>query len=297
MIHKLIHYWHKRLSNNQKLRLGMTLLVKNEADIIAENIEFHSKQGVDCFTIMDNGSTDGTREILDTFKNKVDLLIIDQPDQSYQQAKWMTQLAFIARDKQKVDLVVSNDADEFWLAHSGNLKNHLFMRDSVVTIPRYNMALSTNATAKNYQFSDSNLVVKNPILFDKQTQINDPAIAMMLIKISPQTIVNPYGLWRLKGGNHRAKHAWNLINSRFEHEINVYHYPIRSFEQFENNIKNRARLLSSTPAKMGDHYRRWVKLYEQGRLQEEFDRFLLSESDISTLVKIGVLHQFNPFKN
>jgi hypothetical protein len=46
----------------------MTLLVKNEIDIIEDNIRFHAKQGVDCFAVMDNGSNDGTRELLENLK-------------------------------------------------------------------------------------------------------------------------------------------------------------------------------------------------------------------------------------
>ncbi len=115
---------------------------------------------------------------------------------------------------------------------------------------------------------------------------------MLLVKISPKTVINPHGLIRMKGGNHRAKHGWGLINKRNESAISVHHYPIRNYQQFENNIINRKRLLESTRARMGDHYRRWVRIYNEGGLEEEFQRFILSEEEIQVLLKLGILDRF-----
>ncbi len=290
MLHKTLQYWQHRISSHSTLRLAMSFLVKNEADIIEDNIRFHAAQGVQCFAVMDNGSDDGTREILENLKTEFDLHVIDQPDQSYQQALWMTELAEYCRTQLKADLVISNDADEFWQTEGeGSLHDYLNSIDSVVTVRRYNMALDSSVLRENYHYSDASLRVKNPIFYDSSAQINETAVAMLLIKISPKTIVNPHGLIRLKGGNHRAKHGWRLINARTEPGICVHHYPIRSYKQFERNIQNRKRLLETTDAKMGDHYRRWVRILNEGRLQEEFDRFILSQQEIDTLLKLGIL--------
>lgn len=45
-------------------KITMTLLVRNEQDIIAENIWFHHALGVDSFIVMDNLSTDATADIV-----------------------------------------------------------------------------------------------------------------------------------------------------------------------------------------------------------------------------------------
>ena len=45
----------------------MTLLVRDEADIIDDHIAFHLAAGVDFVIVADNGSTDGTTEILERY--------------------------------------------------------------------------------------------------------------------------------------------------------------------------------------------------------------------------------------
>jgi len=108
----LEYFLHKLDSKN--LNLVMTILVKNEADIIEANIRTHTKFGVDHFVIMDNNSTDGTREILSKLQKDFSIVIIDEKGY-YQQKRFMTQLAFEAKRRFKPDWIINSDADEFWL--------------------------------------------------------------------------------------------------------------------------------------------------------------------------------------
>lgn len=48
----------------------MTLLVRNEADIIETNLLFHRQMGVDGFIVTDNNSTDETANILRKYYEK-----------------------------------------------------------------------------------------------------------------------------------------------------------------------------------------------------------------------------------
>ncbi len=61
------------------VKLAMTLIVRNEADVIEDNLRFHRAQGVDFFIALDNGSTDGTVEILERHEQAGVLKLVRMP--------------------------------------------------------------------------------------------------------------------------------------------------------------------------------------------------------------------------
>ncbi len=274
------------------MKLVMTILVKNEADIIETNIRFHADQGVDSFLVMDNASDDNTPDILEKLSKDFDVHVVHNPSTDYQQEKWMTELAIKARKELGADLVISNDADEFWsAANSTSLKDALDSKDSVVTVPRYNFIQSREAMNADDPFWQCMNKVVSPIVYSRDDQLHRMGLAMPLVKISPKVIVNPKGLIKIKGGNHRAKHLRRWADRNTD-KIEVHHYPIRNYQQFEKNIKNRKRLLESDPdTRMGVHYKRWVDLLNQNQLASEFDDMSLSVGEIATLERVGVVNK------
>jgi len=282
----------------------MTILVKNEADIIETNIRTHANLGVDAFAVMDNNSDDGTREILTSLQKEFELIIIDEKG-NYQQAKWMKRLANIAKKELNADWIINNDADEFWIPQNGkSLKENLAFKGSVLTVNRYNMIL--DEACHGGDFFASTHYVKNPVSYSKQTLLDNENISLVLTKIGPKTIVNPNGLVEIRGGNHKAWHIANTYEylfkkydriSKFD-DIIVFHYQFRSYTQFEKNIKNRKILLASKKhIRMGAHYRRWVKLYNEGKLEKEFyERLCFNKNEVDVLKKYAIVKQDTAIK-
>jgi hypothetical protein len=99
--------------------LVMTLLVKNERDIIEANVNFHRARGVEHFIVTDNGSSDGTRDLLDMLAKSVPMTAWDEPGDDYSQHRWVTRMALWARDELAADWIINNDADEFWMTPDG----------------------------------------------------------------------------------------------------------------------------------------------------------------------------------
>jgi hypothetical protein len=103
------------------MRLAMTLMVRDEADIIEAMIEHHLQQGVDIIIATDNGSVDGTTEILERYAAAGTVDLRHHPVHDKRQAEMVTQMARDAKTLHDADWVLNADADEFWVPNNRSL--------------------------------------------------------------------------------------------------------------------------------------------------------------------------------
>lgn len=276
--------------NSQNFKIVMTILVKNEADIIEANIRTHACLGVDAFVVMDNSSNDGTREILESLQNEFEMLIVDETGY-YQQKKFMTKLAFLAKKEYSPDWIINNDADEFWIPeHGTSLKDHLGFKGGILRVDRFNMIPPIESVEKEDVFFDSIYEVANQIHYRnaKKRDSKKGDMSVLLGKASRKVMTNPHGLIKINSGNHSAEHI-AFWNKKISSDIKNYHYPIRSFKQFKKRILTRKEVYEKFPnAKIGDHYRMLINKYDNGKLEEEYNKFIFQENEIALLRQIGI---------
>jgi hypothetical protein len=103
----------------------MTLLARNEADIVDAQISFHLHAGVDFVVATDNRSDDGTTEILERYERAGVLHLIREGGDDMRQDEWVTRMARLAATEFGADWVINSDADEFWWPREGSLKDVL----------------------------------------------------------------------------------------------------------------------------------------------------------------------------
>ena len=103
----------------------MTLLVRDEADIVGEQIGFHLEHGVDFVVATDHRSTDGTTEILRGYEREGRLHLIREEADVLRQADWVTRMARLAATDFDADWVVNSDADELWWSREGSFRDVL----------------------------------------------------------------------------------------------------------------------------------------------------------------------------
>ena len=97
----------------------MTVLVRDEEDIIDAQLAFHLNAGVDFVIATDNGSEDRTPDILRAYEREGFLHFISNPDRGYSQMQVVTHMARLAATEFGADWVINSDADEFWWPRGG----------------------------------------------------------------------------------------------------------------------------------------------------------------------------------
>lgn len=218
-------------------------LVKNEADIIRPILE-HMLTQVDHIIVADNGSTDGTREIL----KSLPIQVIDDPEVGYWQSDKMTRLADKAR-KQGADWVVPFDADELWLMRS-----------------RRRIADGLNALPES-------LAVVAADLWDHVSTGIDPDEPNPLKRIEwrrdtpvhlPKVACRTQAGMRIEQGNHSVTYPRNHFLGTVNNLLTVRHFPYRSVEQFIRKVRQGAAAYKATnlPESMGAHWRQWGSILE-----------------------------------
>jgi hypothetical protein len=106
-------------------------MVRNEADVIRLNVLYHLALGIDRMVVVDNGSTDGTDEVLQQLSLQHAGVRWSRDDGPFLPSRIMTKLAREAFEE-GADWVVPIDADEFWHAPGGDLRRVLEGTDAGV---------------------------------------------------------------------------------------------------------------------------------------------------------------------
>ena len=105
------------------MKLVMTLLVRDEADIVDAQIAFHLDAGVDFVVATDNRSQDGTTDVLERYAREGYLHLVREAGEDLRQSEWVTRMARLAATDFGADWVLNTDADEFWLPRGGDFRS------------------------------------------------------------------------------------------------------------------------------------------------------------------------------
>jgi hypothetical protein len=268
------------------MKLIMTILVRDEEDIIATNIEYHLAQGVDFIIATDNLSVDSTSDVLAYYQEHGVLHVLDETEDDYSQHRWVTRMARMAYTDLSADWVINNDADEFWWPESAET-----LKTILETVPANVPAVS--AERKNFL----------PCMETEQTYFIDTMTVRDVNSPLPSKICHrAYPDIEVKQGNHGVLRNQKVLPAT-KVPISIFHFPLRTYSQFENKIaKGGAAYARNTSLHKGIGHT-WRLLYNEylkGELYDYFNEQILSKQEIEQGLKEGKFvsdHRLREFVN
>ncbi|MGR3313891.1 glycosyltransferase family 2 protein [Roseovarius indicus] len=273
------------------MKLVMLLLVRDEIDIISANMTFHLDHGVDKVVAIDNGSVDGTRDVLDEFERAGAATVIDEPGRNYDQTTWTTNAALRARDEEGADFIFSNDADEFWTIPGGNLKAGLAETDArILVCNRLNMVYPWDTPDDTPWLDRLVYRAKAPFPRPRLNDIyRDPMDHPYFYHaLFPKVMMRAEGLVSIAQGNHEAQ--YDQPADETTSDIEIFHYPVRNREQLAKKVVQGGQAYEAntelTP-RMGWHWRRWYRMYQEEGIEAVLADALPSQAALKAELEEG----------
>jgi hypothetical protein len=203
------------------MTLVMTLLARDEIDVVDSWLSFHLNAGVDVVIATDNRSQDGTTEVLEEYARSGRVHLIHEPGEDLRQDEWVTRMARLAATEYGADWVINSDADEFWWPRGASLPEVLdAVPERYGTVGAFLRVFVPRPGTESF-------AERMTVRFSALAPINDPA---SLYKPIRKVIHRGDPGIRLTRGNHA------LVQSPFAplrgwFPIEVFHFPLRTAEQ------------------------------------------------------------------
>lgn len=256
--------------------IALVSMIKDEDDIIYENLVWHFAVGFRKFVIVDNNSSDKTRFLVEKFRDqtlgKAIVIIVDDPIVEYIQSEVTTGAMRLANSVwPKVEWVFPVDADEFWYPTTDlkNILSHIPENKDIILTHQYNHFPIKNAQDSNFSqpFYD---------VLDFRLKTLSPGFGKVAVRSKPDITIAQ--------GNHSARAINYYRNADYVAGnalgLDMRHFQMRSVFQVEKKYSNGAKAnilgqkLGILSQAHGAHWTAFKKeVDEKGLKQAAIDRF------------------------
>jgi Glycosyl transferase family 2 len=251
----------------------VTVLARDEADVIDAHVAFHLSAGADFVIATDNNSRDGTTEILESYERRGVLHLIREPAEGLRQGEWVTRMARLAAREYDAEWVINTDADEFWWPRGGTFAEVLG------AVPRrYGVIEAFWRTFVPRPDDGAFFAERMTARLSQTAPINDPtSFYRPVIKVAhrgdPAVSVA------------RGNHA--LAGTRFEtlrgwHPLEVLHFPLRSRAQWARKVELQGVAFTKHIERSGTGYHlSGYAALQQGRIEQQHDSLVVDDDALA----------------
>jgi hypothetical protein len=259
------------------MKLVMTLLARDEADVVRANVDFHLGAGVDFVIATDNRSRDGTTDILEEYAANGQLHLIREDGEYLRQADWVTRMARLAAAEHGADWVIHSDADEFWWPRGESLK------DVLASIPaRYGVVRALLRHFVPRPDGNDDFAERMTVRTSTAAPINDPRSLyrpnLKVIHRADPNVTVSIGTQRLVDSP--------LVPLRGWYPIEFFHFPVRSVEQCERKYSYQLVAPGQAPS---PYYERVRGLLAAGKATELYDDLVVDDDALERGLADGSL--------
>jgi hypothetical protein len=260
------------------MKIVMTLLVRDEADIVDAHLAFHLRTGVDLVIATDNCSQDATTEILERHEALGHLHLIREPSEDLRQTEWVSRMARLAASEYEADWVINSDADEFWLPRLGSFGQVLSTVPERYGVVRGAWRVFVPRPADDRPFAERMTVrLCRPEYHDHPFSTDRKSIHRARSDV------------RVGRGNHEV-FGEGFFPMLGWFPIEVLHFPIRSLEQCTRKYVTQYHALrrnpdKGTPGIVASAY----EAYRAGRPEDFYDPLVVDDTALERGLGDGTL--------
>lgn len=284
------------------MRISAVIWAKDEVQLIEKTVRNFLRIGVYSVSIYDDGSRDGTAELIDRLVADLPQVfaIVLGPSPDLTTALQIDGPVFapiMARDAP--DWLLFGDPDEFWLPHGGRLTDLADLAEhDLLVIQRYNHAkdqrdFDPSCLDSPARLAALPLVVQRQALTPKIAR-EQPDKKWIMHQISPRIMVRPNLITGFVIGLHNAVPKQGLTLRRAEiSDMVVVHIPFSNLSRFQRKVKNIAEIFTRYGAEHGTHmawhWRQLLVDVERTSVAAEFQRQCFAQAELAALRDQGVL--------
>lgn len=274
--------------------------VADEVDLIDRQILHLQAIGVDRIVVTDTGSTDGTLDILQDRAGRGDIVLLRTGSSDEEALGFANRMLERTLRECRPDWILFGDADEFHVPRSGRIHDVLASATAgLLQVERYNVPVVAAGPLwpddlRPARHGELDLIVRQIPDFDRYLPAH-PETPWILGRILPKVVARAaaVGTGINTGAHAAASTQGRPQDSATPTDLLIAHLPVTSRERFMRKLDNIRRLAQRIGDRYGPgtawHWRRWLRLADEGRADEEYERLVFDSLRLAALRASGTV--------